>query len=85
MPNVSHMCHQNRIRKKTNFIVHHFHSILLDGYAKNIAGDRCLPVCTECVNGKCIAPGECKCSAGYGGPACDISKIFDHYLFNAFR
>lgn len=45
-----------------------------EGYAKNLAGDRCLPVCTECINGKCIAPGECKCNPGYGGPACDISE-----------
>lgn len=44
-----------------------------DGYGKNKAGDRCIPVCTVCVNGKCVAPEQCKCDAGFGGPACDIS------------
>lgn len=45
-----------------------------EGYGKNLHGNQCIPVCTECKHGKCIAPDVCKCDAGYGGPACDISK-----------
>lgn len=48
-----------------------------EGFGKNLNGDRCLPVCTNgCIHGECLAPDQCKCEAGYGGPACDISKFF---------
>lgn len=46
-----------------------------EGYGKNIAGDRCIPVCSNgCKHGECVAPEQCKCESGYGGPACDIGK-----------
>lgn len=32
-------------------------------------------MCTDCKHGECIGPNRCKCSAGYFGPACDISKL----------
>lgn len=49
--------------------------LYIDGYGKNTAGNRCIPVCTEvCDHGKCIAPDVCKCDPGFGGPSCDISK-----------
>lgn len=52
-----------------------------EGYGKNRAGDRCLPVCTTgCLHGECLAPDQCKCEAGYGGPACDISKYLILFL-----
>lgn len=44
------------------------------GYGQNIEGNRCIPVCTDCQHGACVAPDVCKCDHGYGGPACDISK-----------
>ena len=28
-------------------------------------------ICNNCVNGKCIAPGQCKCHPGWTGPNCD--------------
>lgn len=49
---------------------------VLAGYGKNIEGNRCIPVCTDCQHGACVAPDVCKCDHGYGGPACDISKSF---------
>lgn len=48
---------------------------LLEGYGKNKAGNRCIPICTDCIHGKCVAPEQCKCDAGFGGPACDISMF----------
>lgn len=45
-----------------------------EGYGVNVAGNRCIPTCTnECKFGVCLAPDVCKCEPGYGGPACDIS------------
>lgn len=35
-------------------------------------------MCTDCKHGECIGPNRCKCSAGYFGPACDISKLNFH-------
>lgn len=32
-------------------------------------------MCTDCKHGECVGPNRCKCSAGYFGPACDISKL----------
>lgn len=49
--------------------------ICIDGYAKNLAGNKCKPICTECKHGECIGPNRCKCDSGYFGPACDISKL----------
>uniref|UniRef100_A0A336M5K8 CSON012428 protein n=1 Tax=Culicoides sonorensis TaxID=179676 RepID=A0A336M5K8_CULSO len=47
--------------------------VCCEGYGKNLAGDRCIPVCTQgCTHGECLAPDQCKCESGYGGPACDI-------------
>ncbi|XP_040041593.1 nephronectin [Gasterosteus aculeatus] len=32
----------------------------------------CQPVCARlCVNGRCVGPDQCLCSAGYAGPQCD--------------
>lgn len=45
------------------------------GYAKNAAENKCIPVCsTECLHGRCVAPETCECQTGYGGPNCDICK-----------
>lgn len=55
--------------------------LFVDGYAKNLLGNACLPVCTECTHGKCIAPNECKCEPGFGGPACDISMHLYIYIY----
>jgi len=30
-----------------------------------------IPICNNCVNGKCVAPGQCKCHPGWQGPNCD--------------
>lgn len=58
-------------------LISHFITIfsIAEGYGKNKAGDKCLPICTDCVHGICIAPDLCKCDHGFGGPACDISKL----------
>lgn len=45
----------------------------LDGYVR-VAGNKCMPICSDCHHGECIAPEKCKCYHGYGGPACDIRK-----------
>ncbi|XP_032598831.1 protein draper isoform X3 [Drosophila grimshawi] len=43
-----------------------------DGYVRS--GSECIPHCSEaCQHGRCIAPEKCKCTEGYGGPACNIS------------
>lgn len=48
-----------------------------EGYFRNNNESRCLPVCnSKCLNGKCIAPETCECREGFGGPSCDISKIY---------
>ncbi len=49
---------------------------LLAGYGRNKKGDQCIPICTECKHGECVAPEVCRCDPGFGGPACDISKFF---------
>ncbi|XP_032598832.1 protein draper isoform X4 [Drosophila grimshawi] len=42
-----------------------------DGYVRS--GSECIPHCSEaCQHGRCIAPEKCKCTEGYGGPACNI-------------
>lgn len=47
-----------------------------EGYGKNKAGDRCIPICTKgCKHGDCVAPEQCKCESGYGGPSCDLSEL----------
>lgn len=58
-----------------------------DGYIENKARDRCVPHCpTKCHHGFCAAPGKCKCESGFGGPACNISELFEinkkHFCFN---
>lgn len=46
------------------------------GYGATLDGDECRPICSpECKHGLCIAPNQCKCETGYGGPACDISEL----------
>jgi len=30
-----------------------------------------IPICNNCVNGKCVAPGQCKCHPGWSGSNCD--------------
>lgn len=43
------------------------------GYGKNIAGNKCVPICSQgCKHGECVAPEQCQCELGYGGPACDV-------------
>lgn len=45
------------------------------GYTQSNSEDRCIPVCsTDCVHGTCVAPDQCLCESGYGGPYCDICK-----------
>lgn len=52
------------------------------GYAKSSSEDRCIPVCSEdCLHGTCVAPDTCKCETGYGGPSCDICKLFILLLY----
>lgn len=29
------------------------------------------PICSNCVHGTCVSPGECKCHPGWTGPNCD--------------
>jgi multiple epidermal growth factor-like domains protein 10/11 len=46
-----------------------------EGYGKNVNGTKCIAICTTgCIHGTCVAPEQCKCENGYGGPACDISE-----------
>lgn len=46
-----------------------------EGYGKNLAGDQCVPICTEdCIHGECLGPEQCECEVGYFGTSCDISK-----------
>jgi multiple epidermal growth factor-like domains protein 10/11 len=48
-----------------------------DGYfkVKNVNNTKCIAICTKgCTHGNCVAPEQCKCENGYGGPVCDISK-----------
>lgn len=34
-----------------------------------------MAVCSEqCLHGLCVAPDQCKCETGYGGPNCGKSK-----------
>lgn len=33
----------------------------------------CQPICSDCQNGKCTSPGQCKCDAGYEGQQCNQS------------
>jgi hypothetical protein len=43
------------------------------GYTRSNSEDRCIPVCSkDCVHGTCVAPDQCLCETGYGGPYCDI-------------
>lgn len=47
-----------------------------EGYIENSLRNRCIPHCHKpCVHGVCASPGQCKCESGFGGPACDISKL----------
>merc|ERR1712002_366740 len=40
----------------------------VDGWSGGLCD---IPVCENCVNGKCVAPGVCKCHPGWTGPDCD--------------
>ena len=33
----------------------------------------CLPICTSCVHGTCVAPDVCQCSPGYAGANCTVN------------
>lgn len=46
-----------------------------EGYTENSLRNRCIPEChNACIHGECVAPDQCKCQPGFGGPSCDISK-----------
>ncbi|XP_033127716.1 fibrillin-1-like [Anneissia japonica] len=48
-----------------------FYCDCFTGFARNSSTGICQPVCTPpCVNGKCLAPDFCSCSANYTGADC---------------
>lgn len=52
-------------------------SQILEGYIENSDKTRCIPECVDpCKHGVCVAPNECSCEHGYGGPTCNISKFY---------
>lgn len=50
---------------------------LIEGFTNS--SNRCVPVCKACIHGKCVAPDQCRCEAGFSGPACDIC------MYNSFE
>lgn len=55
-----------------------------EGYTRN-KWARCIPVCSDdCVHGTCVAPDQCKCQEGYGGPTCKICKTSQNLPFVSF-
>lgn len=42
-----------------------FHAECEDGYEMKEGFEECVPVCDDCDNGSCVAPGECECLEGF--------------------
>jgi len=60
-----------------------YYKLYLLGYTKTNISYLCKPICTDCENGKCVAPDVCECFYNYElyNGTCVYVNIIDRAMF----